>query len=240
MLFLIGLGLWDEKDLSLKAIEAMKICDKVYCESYTANWSGNLDEIEKLTGKKIEMLRREDVESEFLVEQAKEKNVALLAPGDPLVATTHFQLLKDAKDANVKTKTIHSSSIYTAVAQTGLSIYKFGRTTTLAYPEKGYAPESPYHVILENRKHGLHTLVLLDTKQNGMTIKDGLKILWEIDKKRKGEIMGEKLLAAANMGSENPTIKYDYAENLQISETGVLVILGKTNANEEEALQLWQ
>ena len=35
MLYLIGLGLNDEEDLSLKAINIMKKCDEIYCELYT-------------------------------------------------------------------------------------------------------------------------------------------------------------------------------------------------------------
>ena len=36
MLYIIGLGLGDEKDITLRGLEAIKICDKVYIEAYTS------------------------------------------------------------------------------------------------------------------------------------------------------------------------------------------------------------
>lgn len=36
MLYLIGLGLWDEKDISLRGLEAVRKCDHVYLEAYTS------------------------------------------------------------------------------------------------------------------------------------------------------------------------------------------------------------
>ena len=36
MLYLVGLGLYDEKDISLKGLEALKRADVVYAEFYTA------------------------------------------------------------------------------------------------------------------------------------------------------------------------------------------------------------
>jgi diphthine synthase len=36
----IGLGLYDEKDISLKGLEEIKKCDKVYAEFYTAKLTG--------------------------------------------------------------------------------------------------------------------------------------------------------------------------------------------------------
>lgn len=236
MLFLIGLGLFDENDLSLRAIEAIKSCHAIYCELYTANWQGDLKKLEKIAGRKIQLLPREIVESDFLLREAKKKNIALLVPGDPLVATTHYQLIVDTKKNKIKTQIIHSSSIYTAVAETGLSIYKFGRTTTLAYPEHGYEPQSPYDMILQNRRFGLHTLVLLDTQKGGMTISDAIDILSKMDKE---EILKRKIVIAANLGG-SPIIKYGYAHELKIDEHGTVIVPGILNYNEEEALKLWE
>lgn len=36
MLYVIGLGLGDEKDITLKGLEAVKKCEKVYIEAYTS------------------------------------------------------------------------------------------------------------------------------------------------------------------------------------------------------------
>lgn len=36
MLYIIGLGLGDEKDITLRGLEAVRRCDKVYIEAYTS------------------------------------------------------------------------------------------------------------------------------------------------------------------------------------------------------------
>ena len=37
MFYLVGLGLFDEKDISLKGLECLKNVDKIYAEFYSAN-----------------------------------------------------------------------------------------------------------------------------------------------------------------------------------------------------------
>ncbi len=49
MLTLIGLGLFDEKDLTLKGLEEAKNADKLYVELYTSYWHGNLKNLEIFT-----------------------------------------------------------------------------------------------------------------------------------------------------------------------------------------------
>jgi len=240
MLYLIGLGLHDEEDLSLKAITAMKKCNSVFCELYTSRWHGDLNKIENIIEKKIEILSREKVESNFFVNESKSKDIALLVPGDPLTATTHIELMIEARNQGIAFQVIHSSSIYTAIAESGLMLYKFGRTTTLAYPEKGYEPKSTYEIIKENKKVGMHTLVLLDIKENkNMTIKEGLELL----SKNKAVDNNEKIVACCELGSENQVIRYDSASNLTENKElekipAVLIIPGKLNFKEEEALTL--
>lgn len=243
MLYLIGLGLWDENDLSLRALAALKKCDEIYAEFYTNKWLGNMEKLEEMAGKKIKTLKRTDVESEFLTDNAKEKDIALLIHGDPLVATTHVQLLIDAKQKNIKTEVIHSSSIYTSVAETGLQLYKFGRTTTLAFIEKSFKPSSPYEIILENRKAGLHTLVLLDIKEDNryMTIRDGVEVLLET-----GQLLDKdtKIIACCQLGSEKQKIKYGTMEGLakdnELTGTpAVIIVPGRLHFKEEEALRMY-
>jgi diphthine synthase len=40
MLFFVGLGLYDEKDVSLKGLEAVRSADMVYAEFYTSRLMG--------------------------------------------------------------------------------------------------------------------------------------------------------------------------------------------------------
>jgi diphthine synthase len=230
MLYLIGLGLHDEGDISLKAIEALKSCSSVFYEDYTSKWHGDLKKLESMIGNNIQLLSREQVESDFLLNQ--KGNVALLVPGDPLTATTHIELMIEARKRGIEFQVIHSSSIYTAVAESGLMLYKFGRTTTLV---SGYEPQSPYDVIRENKKAGLHTLVLLDTEK--MTVKDGVKMLL----KNGAVLSNEKLVACAELGKS--IIQYQSAEKLAGEEfpvPAVIIIPGNLNFKEQEALKLWQ
>ena len=61
MLYLIGLGL-SFKDLSIKALEAIKKSDLVYLETYTSTADFTLEELSKLIGKEIIPLNREQTE----------------------------------------------------------------------------------------------------------------------------------------------------------------------------------
>lgn len=243
MLHLIGLGLVDG-DVTVRGIETMKKCDDIYCELYTNRWMGDMKALGRKVKKKILILSRQDVESDFLLDKAGKKDVALLISGDPMTATTHFQLIFDAKKRGIPYEIIHAPSIYTSIADTGLQLYKFGRTTTLAYPEKNFSPSSPYEAIEMNRGLGLHTLVLLDIKEDRqMSVKEGIEILLKMKKEK--NVLPEKLVACCKVGSKEQTIKYGTAISLMkdpsLRETpACLIIPGELNFKEEEALELWK
>jgi len=240
MLYLIGLGIWDEKDLSLKGIEACKKAKEVYAELYTARWGGSLQNLEKLIGKKIRVLEREDMEERSfqIIGRAKEKDIAILVPGDPLSATTHINLLVDAGQDKVPVKVIHSSSILTAVGEAGLSLYNFGRTVSITAPQPNFKPSGFAQSILENRKMGLHTLVLLDIS---MGVAQGVEVLLGLEKSLKKKIIsGQKIVAASGLGSENQKIIYRNPGELLVSDLGppaVLLIPGKLHFIEKEFLE---
>ena len=66
MLYLIGLGLsW--KDISLKALEVINKCDKVYLETYTSVSNFSAKKLSKLIGKKVIELNRKQVVEESKV-----------------------------------------------------------------------------------------------------------------------------------------------------------------------------
>jgi len=248
MLYLIGLGLFDEKDISLKGLEVLKKSDKIYAEFYTNPSHASLKNLESLAGKKIKVLTRKDIEEhpeENVLKDAKEKTISLLVSGDPMVATTHIDLVLRARKKGIEVKIIHSSSVYSAVAETGLQIYKFGRTTSLVYPEKNYFPESPYDAIAENKKAGLHTLCLLDVKaveQKYMTVNEAISLLLQIESKRKQKVFTEETfcIGVARLG-EDSVIKAGKAKSLLKIAFGkppqILVIPGKMHYMEEEALK---
>lgn len=244
----IGLGLHDEKDITLKGLEEIKNCDKVYAEFYTARLVGtDIEKIEKTIGETVETLSREETEKgDKILETAKEKNVAFLTCGDPMVATTHIDLRLRAIDLGVKTRVIHGSSIITAVpGLLGLQNYKFGRTTTLAFPEKNYFPTSPYNVIRDNREMGLHTLVLLDIqadKDKYMTANEGINLLLQMEEKRGEHVftVDSIVCVVARAGSVNPMVLANRVGFLKDKDFGLplhtLVVPGELHYMEIEAL----
>jgi len=238
MLTLVGLGIWDENDISIKGMGACRDADVVYCELYTAAWGGDLKKLGKETGKEIKILERKDVEegSDELLEESGKKKVVLLVPGDPLVATTHIHLMTEAVEKGVDFRVIHSSSVYTSVATTGLQIYKFGRTATVITPEKGYESEGFYDVLKENKEKGMHTLLLLDV---GMGTEKGLSVLKRIEKKR-GDTILKNAVLCSKLGSPEEKIVYGRVEKLMevdLPQPAVIIIPGNLHFMEKETLE---
>ncbi|MBW9221208.1 diphthine synthase [Methanothermococcus sp. SCGC AD-155-M21] len=249
MLILAGLGLYDERDITLKTIEYAKKADNIYAEFYTATLTGTtLEKIEKTLGKKIIVLSREKVEYETnkLLDESKERNIMFLTVGDPMVATTHVDIAVEARKKGIELIIINAPSIYSAVGITGLQIYKFGKTTSIVFPEPKYFPETPYHVIKNNLNMGLHTLCLLDIqadKNKFMLANEGLEILLRIESNRKENILKKdtKAIVLARAGSLNPKIAYGKIVDLIDYDFGsplhCIIIPGKLHFMEEEALK---
>jgi diphthine synthase len=249
-LVFVGLGLYDEQDISLKAMQELKDCDLVFAEFYTSK-PGRFDKksFEGTIGKPIQVLSRQDTEQgDAILEKAATNHVVFLTSGDPMIATTHIDLRLRAIKKGIPTQIIHGSSIATAVpGLLGLQNYKFGRTTTLAYPEKEYFPTSPYTVILENKKMGLHTLVLLDIQAENnryMTANEGLELLLRMEKTRNQHLFSSESLACvvARAGAPDAVVAANTFSRLRLMDFGpplhTLVIPGALHFMEQEALEL--
>lgn len=246
----IGLGLYDENDISLKGLDEIKKADKIFAEFYTAKLVGtNIEKLERLFGKKIVVLNREETEKgDLIINSAGKEKTVFLTTGDSMTATTHVELRIRAIKQGIKTKVIHGSSIVSAVSGLlGLQNYKFGRTTTLAYPEKDYFPTSPYDVIQENKEMGLHTLVLLDIqedKKRYMTANEGLSLLLEMEKKVGKKLFESKTVVCvvARAGSEDPVVKTGAIKELVNEDFGKplhsIVIPGRLHFMEVESLTI--
>ena len=103
------------------------------------------------------------------------------------------------------------------VSLSGLHNYKFGKTVTVPFPEN--FSETPYNVIAQNKKLGLHTLCLLDlkaTKTCFLTINQAIKMLREVEEKKKLDVITPDTVAVgiARAGSDNPTLKADFVKDL--------------------------
>ncbi|WP_455241051.1 diphthine synthase [Methanothermobacter tenebrarum] len=228
MLYIIGLGLYDEDDISIKGMKTLKGCDRIFAEFYTAKLKDQkLSTIREKTGKDVKILAREEIEEDMTpLKYAQGEDVALLVPGDPLVATTHSNLILEARRKNIKTRIIHSSSIFSAApGLAGLQIYKFGKTTTIPFPEKNYFPHSPYLTIKDNLEYNAHTLILLDIKAEEnryMSANEGLEYLLRVEKERRENIIDLNTLAVvlARVGSSDPLIRADLIKRLIVEDFG--------------------
>jgi len=251
MLYFISLGLSDEKDISLKGLEVARECELLFAEFYTTKLQTEKEKIEKLIGKKIEILSRKDLEENFqnILNLAKSKKVGILVGGDAFVATTHLALKLEAMKQGIKTKVVHGSSIISAVAETGLHIYKFGPCITIPFPEKtkGKLPESVYEVVKMNKARGLHTLCLLDIEDERlMKINEGIKILLEIEEKRRENVLSleSEVVVFARAGSEDPLIAFgkvkDIIEKNFEDVPAVIIIPGLLHFTEKEFLEFFK
>lgn len=246
----VGMGLYDENDISLRGLEAIRGTDAVFAEFYTSIMAGlSIRKLEEKIGKVIKIVSRrvlEEEEGKPILQEAEKGKVAFLVPGDPMIATTHVDLRIRAEKQGIKTRIIHGASVVSAVIGiSGLQNYKYGRSVTIPFSEKNFVSETPYKVIAENQKRGLHTMCYLDIKaekERYMTIKEGLQILQELEKLKRGQIITSNTLVigVARAGSPEPTVKAGYLEEVMNHDFGAsphtLIFPGKLHFMEAEAL----
>ncbi|MBU2561764.1 MAG: diphthine synthase [Nanoarchaeota archaeon] len=266
-LYLIGIGLNDEKDITLKGLEIVKRSDKVYLENYTSILHCKVDDLEMVYGKKVHLADRDFVEKkgDVLVDEASRGDVAFLVIGDPISATTHLDLFLRAVKKGVKVDVVHNASVLTAVGVVGLQLYKYGRTASIVFPQEGWDVQTPYDVVKENKKAGLHTLCLLDIKtkepsreelrkENAgrperpqfMTVNQAIRALLDVEQKRGENVFTDETLCVgcARLGSKDMKIRAGRAKELLADDFGeplhCLIVPGKLHFMEEEALELWK
>lgn len=175
MLYLIGLGLSYESDITVRGLQVVKKCKRVYLEAYTSIlMAASKESLEEFYGREVILADRELVESgsDTILENAQEDDVAFLVVGDPFGATTHTDLIIRARELGIKVENIHNASVMNAVGACGLQLYQFGQTVSLVFFTDSWRPDSFYNKIMENRKIGLHTLVLLDIKVKEQSIEN--------------------------------------------------------------------
>ncbi|MBT3813902.1 diphthine synthase [Candidatus Woesearchaeota archaeon] len=248
-LYLIGIGLSTEKDITVKGLEIVKKCDKVYLESYTSLLQCSVKDLEQFYDQEIIIANREMTEQgdEKIISEAKKKDVAFLIIGDVFSATTHVQLFKLAKENNVKVEVINNASVLNSVGITGLELYKFGKITSIPFIEDHPQLETPYNVLKENGD--MHTLFLLDLKpaeNKFMTINVALEILEKIESRKKEGLINDDLLVVgcARLGCDGFIVKAGKLSEIRAFDFGAplhcLIIPGKMHFIEKEMLELWK
>src|SRR5438445_7624618 len=240
----IGLGLNDEKGITLEGLEEARRADSVFGEFYT-NIMPNRDlkHREKVIGKKVEVLDRSQLEDEGgrrLLKAASEERVAFLVPGDPLIATTHISLRLSLAKMGIASRVVHAPSIVSAVCgATGLQSYKFGKSITI--PRDQPLPRSVLDTISDNSDRGLHTLILLDVqagKISQMSIRDAITKMTTADP-RIGTRVG---VGVARIGSREERVKASRMKELIGEDFGIgpqsIVVVGRLHFMEAEALEV--
>ena len=249
-LYFIGIGLNDEKDISIKGLEIVKKSDFVYLENYTAKINCNISYLENLYGKKIILADRKLVEMDAektILAHAKEKEVSFLVVGDVFSATTHMDLYLRAKKSGIKTRVIHNASVFTAIGITGLQLYNFGKTTSIPFLNENI--ETPYDALKLNQKNNMHTLFLLDVKEgsnNSLFVNDAIRYLLKVEIKRGERVINDNSLCVgcAKLGSLDQIIKAGKAKDLLKYDFkggmhSLIVPAKNLHFMEEEALKLY-
>lgn len=226
MLYMIGLGL-DNNEITQKGLNALEDVEKAYAEFYTNTANINLETLPA----KIEVLEREDVEQEDkILESAEKTDTAFLVSGDPLTATTHYDIKHRAEEKGLDVKVIHAPSIFTSIAETGLNVYKFGRTVTL--PREG-EPESIKKYIEKNDSIGLHSLVLLDIDYDGSEAAEKLINL--------GLESSREALLVERANHEDMSVDASTLENISNSDLDAtphsIILTGEKSFKEEEFIE---
>uniref|UniRef100_UPI00358F30A6 diphthine methyl ester synthase isoform X2 n=1 Tax=Myxine glutinosa TaxID=7769 RepID=UPI00358F30A6 len=177
MFYLVGLGLGDAKDITMKGLEIVRKSHTVYLEAYTSVLSVGKDALEEFYGREVVLADREAVEqgAEEMLREAVDQDVVLLVVGDPFGATTHSDLVLRARALGISCQVVHNASILTAVGCCGLQLYSFGETVSIVFWADTWNPESFYDKIARNRSMGLHTLCLLDIKMKEQTVENMMR-----------------------------------------------------------------
>lgn len=247
-LVFVGLGLNDDRGITVKGLEETRSAQTVFMENYTSRMPDfNLERFEAAIGKKVHLVKRQALEEEngkIILQAAKVGKTVFLVPGDPFIATTHVTLRIDAEKQGIKTRIVHGISIISAIVSlSGLHNYKFGKTVTVPFPEN--FSETPYNVIAQNKSICLHTLCLLDlkaTENEYLSINQALKMLMEVEEKKKQNIITLNTVAVgiARAGNDNPTLKAGFVKDFMEFDFGeppyCLIIPGDLHFMEVEAL----
>lgn len=231
MLWLIGLGLHDEQDITVRGLEVVRRCTRVFLENYTSILHVPVERLEAFYGRPVEVADRKLVESaaEVILDAAavESAEVALLVVGDPFAATTHSDLLMRAQERGIPVRVIHNASIMNAVAACGLQLYAFGLTVSVPYYTATWRPRSFYPKLEKNYAAGLHTLCLLDIKVKEvseenlargreiyepprfMTVNEALLQLQECESELKGGVCRDDSLVVglARVGADDQMIR---------------------------------
>ena len=249
MLWFIGLGISGFKSIPTEAIDILTKADIVYLEQFTSPiGKSDLTKIKNIVNGDFILAKRWRVEDgKEILKNAKKRKVALLAYGDPYIATTHIELRARASEEKIKTHSIHASSSLTSmIGECGLHFYKIGRIATIMSEMKSLT--TPYYVIYKNMIEGNHTVLLLEYNQDKdffLDPKDALRGLLETEKGQIRKVINSDTYAivASRIGFKNQKIISGRISNLIEKEFGkpphTIIIPGRLHFTESDALKIF-
>ncbi|KAF9243204.1 DPH5-like protein, isoform CRA_d [Melanogaster broomeanus] len=140
MFYVIGLGLCDEKDITVRGLEAVKASARVYLEAYTSILMVQKERLEAFYGKDLILADRDMVDR-------KRRNITKRGQRRRFIsrrwrpvwcvwfhttsATTHIDIVLRARVEKIPIRIIHNTSIMNAVGACGLQLYNFGKAFPL-------------------------------------------------------------------------------------------------------------
>ena len=249
MLSFVGLGISGFESIPIEGLEAISKADIVYLEQFTSPiGKSDVDKIQNtIKGEFIPAKRWLVEDGKEILEKSKEKDVVLLAYGDPYIATTHIELRTRAIELKIETRSIHASSSLTSmIGECGLHFYKVGKIATIMSEMKSLT--YPYYIIYKNIIEGNHTVLLLEYNQNKdffLDPKDALKGLLETEKGQGRKVLTESSYAivASRIGFKDQTIISGKISSLEQTDFGkpphTVIIPGRLHFTESDALRLF-
>ncbi|MEM0056863.1 MAG: diphthine synthase [Candidatus Geothermarchaeota archaeon] len=251
VLYVIGLGIYGQYDVRFipqYLIELLKTCDEVYLEKHTSVVKIDIGELCNLIGKQVIVASREALEekSYALIRTASARKIALLTPGDPLIATNHAQLIVECVKNKVDVKVFYASSaLCAAISASGLHVYKFGPPCTIVRESK--APSTRcYQLLKDNVARGLHSIFFLEYDyEEGYVMKpiEALRILASMDEEHLLVSEDRYIILLCGLGSNNElkmAIKYQelpLLDTLTFMEPCMIIITGSLHYTEREYIE---
>ncbi|WP_436930380.1 diphthine synthase [Halosimplex halobium] len=243
MLTFVGLGLYDERSVTVAGRDAIRSADRVVAEFYTSKLAGaTIEALEAAHDTEIEVRDRAGVEQspDDILDDAADSEVVFCTAGDTMISTTHTDLRLRAHERDIETRVVHGTTAQAAASSlTGLQNYRFGKATTLPF-ERSHAgddlPASVVDTVEANRERGLHTLVFLDidaANEDYMPADRAAARLADAYEDTLGVVV-------ARAGSPDPVVRADRLSTLAGESFGdplhLLVVPGDLHLMERDAL----
>jgi diphthine synthase len=245
MLTFVGLGLYDERSVTIEGRDAIQEAEAVFAEFYTSQLvAADVADLEAFHDVEIQVRDRAGVEQDPdpILSAGEAGTAVFLTAGDPTVSTTHVDLRLRAHDRGIDTRIVHAPTAQTAASGlTGLQNYRFGKSTTIPFPWAHGAdgvPDSVIDTIEANRERGLHTLAYLDIKAHEDELMTGSTAAQLLAEHWDGSALG---VVVGRAGSPEPTVRAGRLADLATESFGapphMLVIPGELHPIEVDALE---